>query len=351
MKSNNETILVTGGAGYIGSHTTLALLDAGYDVVVLDNLSNSSSESLARVARLAGRAPRFILGDIRDTELLRSIFSNEPFQAVLHFAGLKSVGESAQQPLIYYDNNVTGSLRLCQAMATAGVYKLVFSSSATVYGDAANMPVNEMTPAGALTNPYGRSKRMVEEFLGDLTQSDSRWRIGVLRYFNPVGAHSSGLIGEDPSGVPGNLLPYISRVAAGALPYLTVFGGDYPTRDGTGVRDYIHVVDLARGHLSALKAMNSRSGLGVWNLGTGIGYSVMEMIRAFELASNQRIPYRVSARRSGDIGECWADAKKALSELGWKAERGLHEMMTDAWRWQTCNPNGYRDLSDSNAII
>lgn len=337
----NPSILVTGGAGYIGSHTTLALLQAGHDVVVLDNLCNSSSESLARVAQLAGRAPQFVEGDIRDASLLRGVFADQPIGAVLHFAGLKAVGESVQQPLSYYENNVTGTLQLCQAMAKAGVHRLVFSSSATVYGDPVQVPINEACPIGIPTNPYGRSKLMVEEILADLARSDTRWRIAVLRYFNPVGAHHSGLIGEDPKGVPNNLLPYISQVVIGKRKALSVFGQDYPTRDGTGVRDYIHVVDLAAGHLKALDAMNHRNGVHVWNLGTGQGYSVLEMIHAFEATSGKQVPYEMAPRRPGDIAECWADPSKAERELGWKAERGLAEMMADAWQWQSRNPDGY----------
>ncbi len=335
-------ILITGGAGYIGSHTSLALLEAGQNVLILDNLCNSSPESLARVARLAGRAPKFVKGDIRDAEFLRGVFASQPIDAVLHFAGLKSVSESVQQPLDYYDNNVVGTLQLCRAMADAGVYQLVFSSSATVYGAPTQMPVSEACPTGAPTNPYGNSKLMAEEVLQDLARADARWRIAVLRYFNPVGAHSSGLIGEDPNGIPNNLLPYISQVAAGKLEALSVFGNDYSTPDGTGVRDYIHVVDLAAGHLQALQAIGRQPGLGVWNLGTGHGYSVLQMVRAFEQASGRPVPYHVVPRRPGDIAECWADPTKALDDLGWKAERGLEEMMADAWRWQSRNPNGYR---------
>ena len=311
----SKSILVTGGAGYIGSHTTLALLQAGHNVVVLDNLCNSSSESLKRVAQISGKAPRFIHGDIRDAELLRSVFAGQPIGAVLHFAGLKAVGESVQKPLAYYQNNVAGTLQLCQAMADAGVHQLVFSSSATVYGEPAHMPISEACPTGAPTNPYGRSKLMVEELLQDLARSDARWRIALLRYFNPVGAHPSGLIGEDPNGIPNNLLPYISQVAIGKLKALSVFGSDYPTTDGTG--------------------------LDVWNLGTGRGYSVLEMIRAFEQASGRPVPWQPAPRRPGDIAECWADPTKALNELGWKTERSLPEMMADAWRWQCGNQEGY----------
>lgn len=336
-----EKILVTGGAGYIGSHTTLALLEAGYDVIVLDNLSNSSKESLRRVGILCGKSPAFIQGDIRDRALLDKLFASQRIRAVLHFAGLKSVGESVQEPLDYYDNNVAGSITLCQAMAHAGIHSLVFSSSATVYGEPTQMPISENFPTGVPTNPYGRSKLMVEEMLQDLAKSDSRWSIALLRYFNPVGAHHSGMIGEDPNGLPNNLLPYISQVAIGKLKQLSVFGDDYPTKDGTGVRDYIHVQDLAEGHLSALGAIVQKTGVGIWNLGTGIGFSVLEMIRAFEQASGRTVAYQVVERRPGDIAECWADPKKAAYELNWKVKRGLAEMMADTWRWQKGNPRGY----------
>lgn len=338
MRAN---ILVTGGAGYIGSHTTLALLQAGHQVVVLDNLCNSSQESLARVARIAGRAPLFVSGDIRDAALVGRLLAKHEITAVMHFAGLKAVGESVQQPLAYYENNVTGSLQLCQAMQAAGVHRLVFSSSATVYGEHAHMPVNEASSLGAPTNPYGWSKWMVERCLLDLAQSDSRWRIALLRYFNPGGAHPSGLMGEDPRGVPNNLLPYIAQVAAGRRACLQVFGCDYPTEDGTGVRDYIHVMDLAEGHLCALLALDQLRGVGVWNLGTGRGYSVLEAIRAFVHASGRLVPYEVVPRRPGDIAECWADPTRAQNELGWVAKRGIAEIMADAWRWQSLNPRGY----------
>lgn len=336
-----STILVTGGAGYIGSHATLALLEAGHDVVVLDNLSNSSVESLERVARICGRSPSFVRGDIRDAAMLDLLFASHDISAVLHFAGLKAVGESVREPLAYYENNVAGSISLCRAMARAGVFRLVFSSSATVYGEPQRMPIAEDFPTGTPTNPYGRSKLMVEEALRDLAASDSRWGIALLRYFNPVGAHESGLIGEDPNGIPNNLLPYISQVAIGKLPELAVFGDDYPTRDGTGIRDYIHVVDLVAGHLKALDCIKVQSGAHVWNLGTGTGYSVLEMARAFEQASGRAIPYRVVPRRAGDIAECWAHPAKAARELGWQATRGLQEMMADTWRWQAMNPDGY----------
>jgi len=334
--------LITGGAGYIGSHTVLEfLLSKACQVIVLDNLHNSSVESLRRVERITGCVPLFVRGDIRDRALLEHLFAEHAIDAVAHFAGLKSVGESVEQPLAYYDNNVSGSVTLCQAMAAAGVFRLVFSSSATVYGDPREIPISESCPTGQPTNPYGRSKLIVEEMLLDLAASDRRWSIGLLRYFNPVGAHPSGMIGEDPSGVPNNLLPYISQVAVGSLQQLAVFGNDYPTKDGTGVRDYIHVVDLARGHLAALDYISRNSGAHVWNLGTGVGYSVLEMIEAFEQCSGRKIPYRIAPRRSGDIAECWSSPTKALQELGWKAERGLKEMMEDAWRWQVNNPDGY----------
>lgn len=338
-------VLVTGGAGYIGSHTTLALLQAGFEVVVLDNLCNASVESLRRVAQLAGRAPVFVQGDIRDRTLLDQLLAQHPVHAVLHFAGLKAVGESVAQPLRYYDNNVGGTVTLCQAMAEAGVFTLVFSSSATVYGHPATVPITEDAQVGAITNPYGRSKYIVEQVLGDLASSDPRWRVALLRYFNPVGAHKSGQIGEDPHGIPNNLLPYITQVAVGKLPELAVFGNDYPTPDGTGVRDYIHVVDLAEGHLAALAALNAthtRPGIHVWNLGTGQGYSVLQMVQAFEAASGRSVPYRLAPRRPGDIATCYADTAKAATELGWTATRDLHTMIRDAWRWQSLNPDGYR---------
>lgn len=333
--------LVTGGAGFIGSHTTLALLEAGHEVVVLDNLCNSSPESLRRVAQICGKSPLFIFGDIRDSELLDRIFIDHRIDAVLHFAGLKAVGESVHKPLDYYASNVGGSVQLCQAMARAGVFRLVFSSSATVYGEPTQMPIREDLPTGSPTNPYGRSKLMVEEVLRDLALSDSRWSIALLRYFNPVGAHQSGLIGEVPNGIPNNLLPYLGQVAIGKLKELSVFGDDYATHDGTGVRDYIHVVDLANGHLKALEMISRQAGVDVWNLGTGTGYSVLEMIRAFEQASGRQVPYRIVPRRPGDVAECRADPAKAECELGWKAERGLESMMADTWRWLSSNPQGF----------
>lgn len=338
-----SVVLVTGGAGYIGSHTTLELLKAGIDVVVLDNLSNSSEESLKRVSELAGRPPMFVKGDINNRELLERLFSDYSVQAVLHFAGLKAVGESVKQPLQYYQNNVVGTLTLCQAMASAGVFTLVFSSSATVYGDPAQVPIEEGMPTGGVTNPYGRSKLMVEQMLSDLAAADDRWRVALLRYFNPVGAHESGLIGEDPSGIPNNLLPFVAQVAVGRLPVLSVYGNDYPTLDGTGVRDYIHVMDLAEGHLAALNGLKQRQGIHVWNLGTGRGVSVLQMVKAFEEACGRPLPYRVVPRRAGDVAECWANPQKAEKDLGWKATRDLRAMVADAWRWQSNNPNGFKN--------
>ena len=342
MGMMGQAILVTGGAGYIGSHTTLTLLEAGHEVVVLDNLSNSSAESLRRVERICGRAPRFVQGDIRDRPLLDRLFAEHHFEAVMHFAGLKAVGDSVRDPLTYYENNVAGSVTLCQAMAAAGVFSLVFSSSATVYGEPVKVPIQEDCPTGTPASPYGRSKLMVELVLADLAASDPRWRIALLRYFNPVGAHPSGLIGEDPEGIPNNLLPYIAQVAIGKLESLAVFGNDYPTRDGTGVRDYIHVLDLAEGHLKALQAMSQRNGVHIWNLGTGRGCSVLEMVQAFERACGRPIPFHFAPRRAGDIAEYWADPAKAERELGWKAHRDLDAMMADTWRWQSVNPQGYR---------
>lgn len=336
-----QSILVTGGPGYIGSHTVLALLEAGHEVIAVDNLVNSSLESLRRVERICGKAATFIEGDIRDRGLLDSIFARYSISAVLHFAGLKAVGESVQQPLAYYENNVSGSVVLFQAMAAAGVFNLVFSSSATVYGEPKQMPISESFPTGTPTNPYGRSKLMVEEVLRDLALSEARWSIALLRYFNPVGAHSSGLIGEDPNGIPNNLLPYISQVAVGKLQQLSVYGDDYPTVDGTGVRDYIHVVDLADGHLKALNVITKSQGVHIWNLGTGQGYSVLQMIKAFEQAAGVAVPYKIVERRSGDIAECWADPSKAAQELGWTALHSLEDMMQDTWRWQQNNPDGF----------
>ena len=333
-------VLVTGGAGYIGSHTCLELLQAGIHVVVLDNLCNSREESLRRVGEITGQGVGFFEVDLRDRETLGEIFSQGRFDAVIHFAGLKAVGESVTQPLEYYDNNVRGTLTLCQVMAEAGVRNLVFSSSATVYGDPATVPIREDFPVGA-TNPYGRSKLFIEEILRDLYVSDPRWNIALLRYFNPVGAHESGRIGEDPNGIPNNLMPYIAQVAVGRLQRLRVFGNDYPTPDGTGVRDYIHVVDLARGHLAALHKLQESPGVVTYNLGTGRGYSVLEVIAAFERASGRSIPYDIVERRPGDIACCYADPSLARDELGWSAEYDLERMVADAWRWQSQNPDGY----------
>lgn len=334
-------ILVTGGAGYIGSHACLELLNAGHEVICVDNLSNSSMVSLQRVEAITGRSIEFHEVDIRDRDGLAKIFTIHSIDTVIHFAGLKAVGESVEQPLNYFDNNVSGTVTLCQAMAAAGVFSLVFSSSATVYGDATAMPLHEGVETKPPTNPYGRSKLMVEEMLRDLSHSDSRWSIALLRYFNPVGAHESGLIGENPRGIPNNLLPYISQVASGKLKQLAVYGDDYPTPDGTGVRDYIHVVDLAIGHVKTLTYLESHNGVQVWNLGTGQGYSVLEMVRAFEQASGCKVPYAVEPRRSGDIAQCWSDPSKAKRELGWQAQRDLSTMMVDAWRWQQMNSDGY----------
>jgi len=336
-------ILVTGGAGYIGSHTVVELLQVGEQVLVLDNLCNSSEESIKRVTKITGKAPMFVEGDIRDIELLRSIFSSHDISAVVHFAGLKAVGESVAKPLEYYDNNVYGTLTLLQVMKEFAIKRIVFSSSATVYGDPASVPIREDFPTGGTTNPYGTSKYMVERILADLCAADSEWSAVVLRYFNPVGAHKSGLIGEDPNDIPNNLLPYVAQVAIGRLAQLSVFGNDYNTPDGTGVRDYIHVVDLALGHLAALGKLASTTGFEAVNLGTGNGYSVLDMVAAFEKASGRAVPYKIVARRPGDIATCYADPAYAQQSLGWRAERGLDEMMEDTWRWQSQNPNGYKN--------
>lgn len=332
-------ILVTGGAGYIGSHTCVELLAAGHHVTVIDNLSNSSAVALERVARIAGRSIPFELADIRDASALDRILASARFDAVVHFAGLKAVGESVAEPLRYYENNVTGTLRLLEAMGRAGLRRLVFSSSATVYGDPASVPIREDFPLSA-SNPYGRSKLFIEEILRDLHRSDPRWDLTLLRYFNPVGAHPSGLIGEDPAGIPNNLMPYVSQVAVGRLERLSVWGNDYPTPDGTGVRDYIHVVDLARGHLAALDVAPA-AGVRAYNLGTGRGYSVLEMIRAFEKASGRTVPFTIAGRRPGDVASCYADPARAREKLGWSAEHGIEQMCADAWKWQSGNPAGY----------
>lgn len=333
-------ILVTGGTGYIGSHTVVELLNAGADLLIVDNLSNSKLAVLDRIERITGRRPAFVEADIRDRVAMRDLFARHSISEVIHFAGLKAVGESVAQPLRYYDNNVQGSLVLFETMAEAGVKKLVFSSSATVYGDPHTVPIVESFPLQA-TNPYGRSKLMIEEILRDLAVSDPSWRIALLRYFNPVGAHLSGLIGEDPNGIPNNLMPFIAQVAVGKRPELSVFGNDYPTVDGTGVRDYIHVVDLALGHLAALRALDEKPGVLTVNLGTGQGYSVLQMIAAFEQASGRPVPHRIVERRPGDVASCYADPELAQIRLKWQAERGIAAMCVDTWRWQSMNPSGY----------
>lgn len=336
-------ILVTGASGYIGSHTVLALLEAGHHVVAVDNLSNSKRESLKRVQELSARALDFHEVDILDREALRDAFGAAPIDAVIHFAALKGVGESVQQPLRYYQNNVSGTLTLCAVMREFGVKRMVFSSSCTVYGDVQTMPLVEGTPLGRANNPYGRSKQMMEAILMDLQASDSQWQIIALRYFNPIGAHESGRIGEDPQGVPNNLLPYVSQVAVGRRPYLRVFGDDYPTPDGTAVRDYVHVVDLAAGHLRALAKLMEEPGYEVYNLGTGCGFSVLEVVAAFEAACGKTIPFQIEGRRPGDAAVAYADPSKAIRDLGWTAERSLARMCVDTWRWQIDNPDGYPD--------
>ena len=327
------SVLLTGGMGYIGSHTAVVLLEAGYDVVLYDNLSNSKRDVLDKIEEITGRRPRFIEGDLRDRERLQQTFVDHTVESVIHFAGLKAVGESVSMPLEYYDNNINGTLVLCAAMREAGVKKIVFSSSATVYGDPHTVPIQEHFPL-SVTNPYGRSKLFVEELLQDLYRSDPEWHVALLRYFNPVGAHESGKIGDNPNGIPNNLMPYISQVAVGKLETLSVFGGDYPTRDGTGVRDYIHVVDLAKGHLKAVeKIERADSGVLTVNLGTGVGYSVLEMVAAFEKASGRTVNYQIADRREGDIAQCYADPSYAKALLGWEAELGLEEMCRDSWRF------------------
>lgn len=335
-------VLVTGGAGYIGSHTCVELLAAGHEVLVVDNFSNSQPEAIKRVETIAGRPVDFYQLDIRDKPALATVFDNNDIDAVIHFAGLKAVGESVQQPSLYYHNNVYGTLVLCDVMAEHNVFDLVFSSSATVYGDPATVPIDESFPLSA-TNPYGRSKLMIEEILRDFYVADQRWNAILLRYFNPAGAHVSGLIGEDPNGIPNNLLPYITQVAVGKLAQLSVFGHDYDTVDGTGVRDYIHVVDLALGHLKALEKLADKPGAIAYNLGTGTGYSVLQMVAAFEQASGKSIPYQLVDRRPGDVASCYANPAHAAQELGWKAVRGIETMTSDSWRWQHQNPNGYSD--------
>ena len=336
-------ILVTGGAGYIGSHTCIELLNQGQEVVVVDNLCNSSEESLNRVKQITGKDVTFDKADLLDKAAMEEIFSKETVDAVIHFAGLKAVGESVAKPLEYYHNNITGTLVLCDVMRNHGVKKIIFSSSATVYGDPAFVPITEDCPKGKITNPYGQTKSMLEQILTDLHTADPEWSVILLRYFNPVGAHKSGLIGEDPAGIPNNLTPYITQVAVGKLKEVGVFGNDYDTPDGTGVRDYIHVVDLAIGHVKAVdKLAQSEPDVRIYNLGTGKGFSVLQMIEAFSKACGKQIPYAIKPRRPGDIAECYADAALAKKELGWEAERGIEEMCADSWRWQSNNPNGYR---------
>lgn len=334
-------ILLTGGTGYIGSHTAVELLKAGYEVVIVDNLYNSKKTVLDRIGIITGIKPTFYEGDILDTKLLAQIMTNEKIEAVIHFAGLKAVGESVAKPLFYYKNNVAGTLSLCEAMLESKVKNLVFSSSATVYGDPASVPINEDFPTGGTTNPYGTSKYMIERILMDWHKANPQQNVALLRYFNPVGAHQSGLIGEDPNGIPNNLMPFITQVAIGRRAELSVFGNDYPTPDGTGVRDYIHVVDLAVGHVKAIEKLATNCGLGIWNLGTGHGYSVLDVVKAFEKASGKTIKYKIAPRRAGDIAQCYANPAKANNELGWKAQYGIEEMCRDSWNWQQKNPNGY----------
>ena len=333
-------ILVTGGAGFIGSHTCVQLLEAGYEVLVVDNLVNSKEESLRRVQEITGKNLEFKKVDLLDRDQLDRIFRDNRIDSVIHFAGLKAVGESVSVPLRYFHNNITGTLILCEVMAAHGVKNIVFSSSATVYGDPATVPITEDFPLSA-TNPYGRTKLFIEEILKDLWKSDESWNIALLRYFNPVGAHESGRIGEDPTGTPNNLMPYISQVAIGKRKQLSVFGNDYPTPDGTGVRDYIHVIDLANGHLKALEKLEENPGIVTYNLGTGQGYSVLDVVKAFEKASGRKVAYEVVDRRPGDVAQCYADPEKAEKELRWKATRGIEQMCADTWRWQSNNPNGY----------
>jgi len=334
-------ILVTGGAGYIGSHALVALVEAGYQVVVLDNLVNGSVKAVKRAEKLTQNKIIFIKGDVRDPSLLKTIFEKYDIDKVMHFAGLKSVGESVNFPIEYFDCNISGTINLIKAMESASIHQLVFSSSATVYGESHTMPLHEGLPTGVPTNPYGRSKLIIEQMLQDLAKSNPHWSIGVLRYFNPIGAHESSLIGESPHGIPNNLLPYIAQVAVGRLSKLAVYGSDYDTKDGTGVRDYIHVMDLVEGHIQALKYLENKNGLRIWNLGTGKGYSVLEILHAFEKASGLHIPYFFSDRREGDIGSCWADPLLAKNDLNWIAKRSLIDMVNDTWRWQLQNPEGY----------
>ena len=340
MEQLANKILVTGGAGYIGSHTVVSLMELGFEAVILDNFSNSRPQSIARIEQITGAKLDVINADVRDEKALNKVFEENQFDAVIHFAGLKAVGESVEQPLRYYQNNVQGALQLLRVMSEHNCKKIVFSSSATVYGDPSSVPITESFPLNA-TNPYGQSKLMVEDILRDISSSDPDWQVSILRYFNPVSAHSSGLIGEDPNGVPNNLMPYISQVGVGHLDCLSVYGDDYDTPDGTGVRDYIHVVDLANAHIKALQALHAEHGCESYNIGTGQGYSVLEMVQAFEHASGQTIKYQVVPRRAGDIASCYADTQKSAQALGWVAEHNLDDMMRDVWRWQSQNPNGY----------
>ena len=337
-------ILVTGGAGYIGSHTCIELLAEGHDVVVVDNLYNSSEKAIERVEEISGKKVTFYKEDLLNKEGLNRIFDQEKVDAVIHFAGLKEVGESVQKPLEYYHNNMTGTFYLCDVMRNHGVKNIIFSSSATVYGDPAFVPITEECPKGKITNPYGQTKGMLEQVLTDLHTADPEWNVVLLRYFNPIGAHPSGLIGEDPKGIPNNLVPYVAQVAVGKLKCVGVFGNDYDTPDGTGVRDYIHVVDLAKGHVKALKKIEGHQGVSIYNLGTGKGYSVLDVIHAFSKACGKEIPYEIKPRRAGDIATCYADSTKAYQELGWKAEYGIEEMCRDSWNWQSKNPDGYNTV-------
>ena len=336
-------ILVTGGAGFIGSHTVIELIGAGHEVVVIDNLANASPKSLQRVAQIAGQEIPFYQTDIRDRAGLSAVMEQYSFDCCIHFAGLKAVGESVQLPWEYYDNNIAGTLVLLDVMRKHGCKNIIFSSSATVYGDPAEIPITENCPKGQCTNPYGQTKSMLEQIMTDMQKADPEWNVVLLRYFNPIGAHSSGLIGENPNGIPNNLMPYITQVAVGKRDHLNVFGNDYDTPDGTGVRDYIHVVDLAKGHVKALQAVERNCGLAVYNLGTGRGYSVLDVVHAFESSNSLKIPYVIQARRPGDIATCWSDPGKAERELGWKAEHGLEDMCRDSWNWQRNNPNGFDD--------
>ena len=334
-------ILVTGGAGYIGSHTVVELQNSGYDVVVLDNLSNSSEKALDRVSKITGKPVKFYKADILDRDALNEVFDKEDIDSCIHFAGLKAVGDSVAKPWEYYENNIAGTLTLVDVMRKHNVKNIIFSSSATVYGDPAIIPITEECPKGQCTNPYGWTKSMLEQILTDIQKADPDWNIVLLRYFNPIGAHESGLIGENPNGIPNNLMPYITQVAVGKLKSLGVFGNDYDTPDGTGVRDFIHVMDLAKGHVKALKKLEDHSGLSIYNLGTGVGYSVLDVVKNFEKATGIQIPYEIKPRRAGDIATCYSDASKAKRELGWEAEYGILEMCRDSWNWQKKNPNGY----------